>query len=172
MSPLFVYLEGNEVDRTMAERSQQAQRVYDALEAPVLELGLELIDVAFVKEGPSRILRIYIDKTGGVGIDDCSDVSKMADPIIDNELNITSHDFLEVSSPGLERPLKTQRDFERYQGEHVEIKLFRAIDGKKLFTGKLAPCNEETIGIFDESDVLFRINRSDVARVKRIVHFE
>lgn len=156
----------------MAERSQLAQRVFDALQQPVSQMGIELVDVEFVKEGSSRYLRIYIDKTGGVSIDDCSGVSRLADPIIDNDLKISAHDYLEVSSPGLERPLKSGRDFERYQGEWVEIKLYKAVDGQKTMTGRLAPCSEKEISIIGENEVLISFDRTEVAKIKRIVHFE
>lgn len=156
----------------MAGRSKLAQQVYDALEQPVSRMELELVDVEFVKEGSSRYLRIYIDKTGGVSIDDCTNVSRMADPIIDHDLKISAHDYLEVSSPGLERPLKSDRDFERYQGEWVEIKLYKAVDGRKVITGRLAPCTAQEISVIDEKEKRASFSRTDVARIKRIVHFE
>lgn len=156
----------------MAERSQLAQRVFDALEQPVSQMKLELVDVEFVKEGASRYLRIYIDKPGGVSIDNCTDVSRMADPIIDHDLKISAHDYLEVSSPGLERPLKSDRDFARYQGEWVEIKLYKSIEGRKTIAGRLAPCSSQEISLIDENENPVSFNRTDVARVKRIIHFE
>ena len=156
----------------MADRSQQAQKVFDALEKKVEQMGLELVDVVFVKEGSSRFLRLFIDKKGGVSIDDCSDVSRMADPVIDEELKISSHDYLEVSSPGLERPLKTLKDYERYQGELVELKLYKSVDGEKTYQGYLEPCTEDHISISMEDGVIKTFNRSDISRVKRIILFE
>lgn len=156
----------------MAERSQQAQRVFDALESRIAEMGIELIDVAFVKEGSSRFLRIFIDKKGGVSLDDCTEVSHMADPVIDDELKITSHDYLEVSSPGLERPLKTQRDFERYEGEWIEVKLYQAQDGRKIFEGTLMPSTAETVVIKTNDGEELKFNMVDVARVRRMIKFD
>lgn len=156
----------------MADRSQQAQRVFDALEQKIAEMGFELVDVAFVKEGPSRFLRIFIDKKGGISLEDCTEVSHMADPVIDEELKITSHDYLEVSSPGIDRPLKTSADFVRYLGETVEIKLYQAIDGTKVFEGSLLPCSENTISIETDEGKPLSFARDSVARVKRVIRFD
>lgn len=156
----------------MAERSQQAQRVFEALESRIAEMGLELIDVVFVKEGSSRFLRIFIDKKGGVSLDDCTDVSHMADPIIDDELKISSHDYLEVSSPGLERPLKTIRDFERYEGEWVEIKLYQAQEGRKIFEGELMPSTSDTVVIKTDNGEVLSFKTADAARIKRMIKFD
>lgn len=156
----------------MAERSPTAQRVMDATAAMIAALGLELVDVELVREGQSRILRLIIDKPGGVDHEDCSTVSRLADPIIDGQLQLRSHDYLEVSSPGLERPLKTERDFIRYRGEWVEVSLYQALEGKKKFTGRLAACDGQTISLEPEKDQPARqFTREQVAKVKRIVRF-
>lgn len=155
----------------MADRSPVAQKVFDAAASRIEEMGLELVDVEIVREGQSRILRLYIDKQGGVDLDDCSRVSQMIDPIIDNELNLHNHDYLEVSSPGLERPLKTERDFARYQGEWVEVTLYKAMDGKKKFQGTLEPCTTETINIGLEDQTVKQFPREQVAKVKRMIRF-
>lgn len=156
----------------MAERSQQAQRVFEALESRIAEMGIELIDVAFVKEGSSRFLRIFIDKKGGVSLDDCTDVSHIADPIIDDELKISSHDYLEVSSPGLERPLKNIKDFERYEGEWVEIKLYQAQEGRKIFEGELMPSTSDTVVIKTDNGEVLSFKTADAARIKRMIKFD
>jgi len=145
--------------------------VFDAASARIAALGLELVDVEMVREGQSRILRLYIDKPGGVNLEDCSRVSQMIDPIIDNELNLHGHDYFEVSSPGLERPLKTDRDFQRYQGEWVELTLYRAEDGKKKFQGTLAPCPSGLISISLEDGTIRQFPREQAAKVKRMIKF-
>lgn len=105
---------------------------------PAVEsLGLELIDVEYLKEGSKWILRLYIDKKGGVGLDDCEAVSRKVEPLLDEQDPIRDPYVFEVSSPGLERPLKTERDFERYQGEAVEVSLYAPRNGSKQFTGLL-----------------------------------
>ena len=83
----------------MAGRVNLAQKVMDATAAPIAGLGLELVDVELVREGQSVFLRLYIDKQGGVGLDDCTAVSQLVDPLIDQQLDIHVHDYLEVSSP-------------------------------------------------------------------------
>ncbi len=153
----------------MPNRSRVAQMVYDAALPEVESLGLELVDVEMVKSGQKRILRIYIDKRGGVSLDDCTDVSRVMDPLIDHQLQIKEHDFFEVSSPGLERPLKTDQDLARYQGEWVEVSLYRGVDGQKKFKGRLEPFTKEAIVILMEDNVAKHFARDQVARVKRIL---
>jgi ribosome maturation factor RimP len=156
----------------MAERSKNAQLVYDAIVEKVTAAGVDLIDVEYVREGPSTFLRIYIDKDGGVSLDDCTAVSHLVDPIIDDELKLTSHDYLEVSSPGLERPLKTDRDLVRYRGSRVEVSLYKALDGSKKFQGLLAPCTPEQIVLNQEDGSQLLFEREQVAKIKRIVRFD
>lgn len=155
----------------MAERSKNAQRVFDAIEPLILPLGMDLIDVAFVREGKSMFLRVFIDKDGGVAIDDCTAVTRIIDPVIDQTLKIDSHDYLEVSSPGLDRPLKTDRDFNRYQDQWVELSLYQPWQGKKKWSGKLAPCRPDTVVIRLEDDSVLSFTREQVAKVSRMVRF-
>lgn len=89
------------------------------------ENGLEIVDVEFIKEGPNWYLRIYIDKPGGVLITDCEKLSRYIDPILDQENFISQQYILEVSSPGLTRPLKKDKDFERHIDKFIELKLFK-----------------------------------------------
>ena len=155
----------------MAARPGAAQRIMEAVAQPIADLGLDLVDVEMVREGKAMILRIFIDKTGGVSMDDCTQVTHLVDPLIDTQLNIHEHDFLEVSSPGLERPLKTDRDFARYQGEWIELSRYKAVDGRKKLEGRLAPCTAETIGLELDDGTLLSIPRQEVARVKRLIRF-
>ncbi len=136
---------------------------------PIVEqLGLELIDCEYKKEGGTRVLRIYIDRKGGVGLDDCEAVSKGVEPLLDSADLIDEQYTFEVSSPGLDRPLKTDRDFERYAGEDVEVSLYAQQDGKKKYAGKLIGKNGDTVTI--ESDGTAKeFNMKDVARVKRTI---
>lgn len=111
--------------------------VYGLIEPVVQSLGVTLWDVRFVKEGASYYLRVYIDKEGGVGIDDCVAVSHAIDPIIDEADPIDKQYYLEVCSPGIERELTRDRHFLMANGCNVTVKLFSAIDGKKELTGTL-----------------------------------
>lgn len=113
---------------------------------PVVErLGLELVDVEFVKEGASWYLRVYIDKPGGIEVDDCQAVSGQVSDLLDQHDPITQAYYLEVSSPGLDRPLKKDKDFEKYTGELIKLNTYAPLDGKKSFTGKLLGLQDDGI---------------------------
>ena len=101
------------------------------------ELGLELWDVEYVREAGQWVLRIYVDKDGGVGIDDCEAVSKALDPLLDETDPIPDSYVFEVSSAGAERELKRPQDFDRFLGSPVEVRLYRAQDGSKTHIGTL-----------------------------------
>ncbi len=96
-------------------------------------LGYELVDVCLDKEDSGKYLRIYIDREEGITLDDCERYHRAIQP----QLESYDYDFLEVSSPGIDRPLKKDRDFERAMGMEVEIRLFKALDGCKEFQGEL-----------------------------------
>lgn len=118
--------------------------------APIAErLGLTIWDVRYVKEGASWFLRIFIDKDGGVGIDDCEAFSRAIDKPLDDAEIISESYFLEVSSPGLNRSLTRLEHFERYKGFEIAVKLIRPIDGEKLFFGTLQDASDGEITISD-----------------------
>lgn len=156
----------------MANRPKTAQLIYDAIEPVVRELGLELVDVEMTTENSARFLRIYIDRKGGVTIDECAKVSERIDTIIEQDLQITTHDYLEVSSPGLDRPLKDERDFARYVDCWVEVGLYKARDGQKKFLGWLLPLTDDHITIRTEDGAVLTFERSEAAKVKRAVRFD
>ena len=114
-----------------------AQKVRDLALPLAKEQGLDLWDVEYVKEAGQWYLRVYIDKDGGVGIDDCESFSRAFDPILDAEDPIEDSYIFEVSSAGAERTLKRPSDFEKFLGSDVEVKLYKAVDGLKAYTGKL-----------------------------------
>ncbi|EUJ31746.1 ribosome maturation protein RimP [Listeria floridensis FSL S10-1187] len=101
------------------------------------ELGFELVDLAFEKEGKNWFLRIFIDKEGGIDIDECALVSEKVSEKLDESDPITQNYFLEVSSPGAERPLKKEADFEKAVGEYVHVTAYEQIDGRKMWEGTL-----------------------------------
>ena len=117
--------------------AKTADIVYNLIEPTVRALGITLWDVRFVKEGASYYLRVYIDKEGGVGIDDCVAVSHAIDPIIDEADPIDKQYYLEVCSPGIDRELTRDEHFSAAEGEKITVKLFSAVDGKKELTGTL-----------------------------------
>ena len=114
-----------------------AERVYSLIEETVKNEGVTLWDVRFLKEGANWYLRVFIDKPEGISIDDCTAVSHAIDPIIDEADPIDKSYFLEVCSPGIERELTRPWHYEAVLGEKIKIKLYKALDGKKEFTGLL-----------------------------------
>ena len=133
--------------------------------------SFELVDVEFIKEGSSWYLRIYIDKPGGITIGDCQVVSEEISDILDKEDPIPHSYFLEVSSPGLDRPLKKESDFERFKGELVEVKVFKPIEGKKIFEGELVGYKDNKIIIKKNGNELMEFERDKVALVRRVIKF-
>ena len=112
------------------------------------ELGYEWIDLELVKEPAGRFLRFYIDKEGGISLDDVEAFHRKIQPYAEN----IDYDYMEVSSPGIDRPLKKERDFERAQGKEIEVKLYKPVDGAKLFTGILIGLEDGKIVIEDGSE--------------------
>ena len=122
----------------MAKSGKRLEELVEELAAPhAAALGLELVGVELVKEGAHRYLRVYIDKEGGVGFDDCEALSRVVDARLDEILPNPPYDFFEVSSPGLERPLKREADFARYSGHKVVVTTYAPVDGQKSFVGEL-----------------------------------
>ena len=154
----------------MAGRSKTAQQAFELAEPVAAGYGLDLVDCEYKKEGPYMFLRVYIDKRGGIAVDDCELVSRALDPIFDEKL-ISNHDYFEVSSPGLDRPLKTEADFCRYSGEEADVSLFRSRDGQKKFTGLIAGADGTGFSLeIDGVCVVFQYE--EVASCKRVIHFD
>lgn len=138
---------------------------------PILEENhFELADMEYIKEAGSWYLRAYIDKEGGITIDDCELVSRAFSDLLDQEDFIEDSYILEVSSPGLLRPLKKDRDFQRKLGERIEIKTFAAVDGKKEFEGVLKGFEKDSITVeTDDGEKVFQ--RNALALVRPYVEF-
>ncbi len=130
---------------------------------------LELVDVEYVKER-DWYLRVFLDKESGIEIDDCQWVSEQLEGKLDETDLIKDHYYLEVSSPGLDRPLKKERDFIRHAGDKVEIKTYEAIDGKKLFTGKLIGLTAGNIELEADGQSL-SIPQTKVALIRLHIEF-
>ncbi len=134
----------------------------NAVEKAVLELteelaekqGVYVVDVSYKKENGERFLRFFLDKPGGVGIDDCEAFSRAAETLLDEKDLIPEAYLLEVSSPGVDRKLRTEREFLWYLGREVEVKLYRAADGKKEFSGILSDYQDETAWIESEGETI------------------
>ena len=126
--------------------NEQILRKVEGILLPVVEqAGLELVDVEYTKEGGRWYLRIFIDKPEGITHEDCCYVSEQIDPLLDEKVPMSQAYTLEVSSPGIERPLKKLADFQRFAGKEAVISTFMAIDGRKKFTGTLKGVREHYI---------------------------
>ena len=133
--------------------------------------GFELVDVEYVKEGSTWYLRAYIDKPGGIDINDCEKVSRRLSDLLDEKDYIEDAYILEVSSPGLGRPLKKEKDFKRSMGEEVEIRTYRMIDKQKEFTGVLTGYDADTVTIAMEDETEKTFDRSDIALIRLAFDF-
>ena len=141
------------------------------LATPIAESrGLELVDVEYNKEGENWILRVFIDKEAGISIEDCQEVSRDLEGQLDVNNPIEQSYLLEVSSPGLDRPLKDAQDFERFAGRLIDISTYAPVDGSKEFTGKLLGLEGEEIKIEVEGEIII-IPRGKVAKTKLAVEF-
>lgn len=155
----------------MSRKEVYEQRTEEILQPIMEKNGFELWDVEYVKEGNNWYLRAYIDKPGGIMINDCEVVSRELSDILDTEDFIEGAYILEVSSPGLGRPLKKDKDFERSIGEEVEIRTYRAIDRQKEFVGILKEFDKETVTIQYENEEIKTFDRSDIALVRLAFDF-
>ncbi|MBB6452885.1 ribosome maturation factor RimP [Salirhabdus euzebyi] len=127
---------------------KKVTEITEELVMPILEeMQLELVDVEFAKEGKNWYLRVFVDKEGGVDIEECGKVSEQLSEKLDEEEPIADPYYLEVSSPGVERPLKKEEDFKRNQGKNVYVKLYQAIDGEKEFEGVLQSFENDIVTI-------------------------
>ncbi len=134
-------------------KGQQAEVVRALVEPVVVYAGMELIDVEYGREPSGVILRLTIDKPGGVTVDDCSYISRLAGDLLDAKDSVPGSYNLEVSSPGINRPLQKKDDFERFAGQKVLIKTRELIDGRKNFKGILNGTRDDFIVISSEKTV-------------------
>ena len=142
----------------------------EALLKPILDdKGFELWDIEYVKEGADYYLRAYIDKPGGITIDDCVDVSRALSDELDRDDFIPDAYILEVSSPGLGRTLKKDRDYERSVGKKIEVKTYKPVDGCKEFTGELVSFDKSSIEIRTDDGLSRSFGRADIAKANLYV---
>jgi ribosome maturation factor RimP len=148
-------------------------RVVDVVKELVLpiiqEHRLELVDIEFIKEGQDWFLRVYIDKEGGVTLDDCQLVSEFLSCQLDDVNPIEQSYYLEVSSPGLDRPLKTEQDFEKYKGRKIEVYLYQSLEGKKVIEGELLGLRETDVVVRTHDNKEIQISRDKISKIKLAV---
>lgn len=142
-----------------------------ALALPVVEAaGCTLWDVEYVREAGSYYLRIYIDKDGGVSIDDCEKVSRELDPVLDEADPIPDSYIFEVGSPGAERELKRPSDFEKFIGSEIEIRTYKPVDGRKSFVGILKAFKDGDVTVSD-GNTEKTLTKTEIAKVRLHVSF-
>ena len=155
----------------MSRREEYEQQA-EALLAPIVEnMDFELVDVEYVKEAGNWYLRGYIDKPGGITVNDCEAVSRIFSDRLDEKDFIDDAYILEISSPGLGRPLKKEKDFERSLGEEVEIRTYRAIDRQKEFIGILKNFDKDTVTIEYDDEETKTFDRADIALIRLAFDF-
>lgn len=144
----------------------------EAFLMPLMEENhFELVDVEYVKEGGNWYLRAYIDKEGGININDCEAISRRLSDWLDKEDFIEESYILEVSSPGLGRPLKKDKDFDRSMGKDVEVRLFKAVDKQKEYRGALEAYDKNTVTIRTEEEQTVTFDRSNIALIRLAFDF-
>ena len=155
----------------MSKNKTYEARTEELLKPITEEHGVEIYDVEYVKEGSEWYLRAYIDKPGGVTIDDCENVSRALSAKLDENDFIEDAYILEVSSPGLGRALKKDKHLEKSIGEEVEIRTFRPINHEKQFTGTLKRFDADNIVIEDEDETELTFARTDIALIRLAFDF-
>lgn len=154
----------------MTRREEYESKTESYLLPLMQEHQFELVDVEYVKEAGTWYLRAYIDKEGGITVDDCEVISRKLGDWLDEKDFISDSYILEVSSPGLGRPLKKEKDFKRSIGKDVEIRLYRAREKQKEFTGMLKAYDETSVTIeCDGEDLVFE--KADIALIRLALDF-
>ena len=148
-------------------RSESYEAKTEQLIQPLIDANnFELVDVEFVKEGSDWYLRVYIDKDGGITVDDCELISRAFNEILDREDYISEQYIFEVSSTGLMRPLKKEKDDKRSVGKLIDIKLYKPVDKCKEFTGVLDSYDKDTVTIKMDDDTQKTFDRSNLAMIR------
>ncbi len=155
----------------MTKREEYEMKTEQLLEPILKEFQFELYDVEFVKEAGTFYLRAFIDKEDGITINDCEIVSRRLSDLLDQKDFIPDSYILEVSSPGLGRQLKKDKHLEKSIGEEVELKLFKAIEKQKEFSGILESFTEEVLVIQEENGTLIEFERNNIAMVRLAINF-
>ena len=148
----------------------KADELYSLLEPLVTEAGYKCKDVTFEKSGKNWVLTVYIDNDEGISLEDCETVSQILSPFLDETDPIEPSYLLEVSSPGIDRPLKTDEDLEENIGEIVDVKLYSKVDGQKTYQGNLESFDSDTITIeTDKKKISF--NKDNISKISPAVIF-
>ena len=155
----------------MGKKESYESRVEKHLLPLMEEHGFELVDVEYVKEAGTWYLRAYIDKEGGIAVDDCEVINRQLGDWLDKEDFISESYILEVSSPGLGRPLKKEKDYVRSMGKEVEVRLYKAIDRQKEFTGILSAYDDKTVTLSMEDGSTQTFEKAGIALIRLAFDF-
>ncbi len=155
----------------MSRHEIYEQKAAELLEPILADMDFELVDVEYVKEAGTWYLRSYIDKPGGITVDDCEAVSRQFSDRLDQEDFIEDSYIMEVSSPGLDRPLKKDKDFERNLGREVEIRTYRPIEKEKEFYGILCAYDDNSVTIEREDQKQMNFLKKDMALIRPALDF-
>lgn len=155
----------------MSRHEIYEQRAEELLEPILADMNFELVDVEYVKEAGTWYLRSYIDKPGGITVDDCEAVRRQFSDRLDQEDFIEDSYIMEVSSPGLDRPLKKDKDFERNLGREVEIRTYRPIEKEKEFYGILCAYDDNSVTIEREDKKQMNFLKKDMALIRPALDF-
>lgn len=155
----------------MSKRESYEARTEELITPITQRMNFELVDVEYVKEGGTWYLRAYIDKEGGITVNDCEAVAREMNEILDKEDFVEDSYVFEVSSPGLGRPLKKEKDYIRSMGKEVEIRTYRAINREKEFYGVLSAYDEKTVTIETEAGENMTFEKSDIALIRLAFDF-
>ncbi len=155
----------------MSRREIYEQKTEELLVPIIEEYQFELVDVEYVKEGGTWYLRAYIDKEGGITVDDCELVSRRMSQLLDEKDYIEDSYVFEVSSPGLGRPLKKEKDYARSIGKELEIRTYRAINKEKEFYGILKYYDESTVTIEMEDETEMTFAKAEIALIRLAFDF-
>lgn len=144
------------------------QRIWGIIEPVLGQHGYELIEVAFAQEGSRFILRIFIDAEGGITLDDCASATQLLNPVLDEAEPIEGSYYLELSSPGIDRPVRKEADFIRFRGEPVRLRSVAPVRGRKKFTGTLVDFRDGLIVLDCDGDTYeVHIENLDRANLNR-----
>lgn len=155
----------------MTDISTIRDRVFELIEPLLYDMGYELVEVEYLSIYGRWVLRLYIDKENGVTIDDCADVSRELGDIIDIK-EIIDHEYvLEVSSPGLNRPLRREKDFVKATGSKIKLKMKQAVNGQKSFTGILKKCADRTV-FLESSGNIIELPFNDIEKSNMVYDFD
>ena len=146
---------------TVKDAQRVAQRLAD-------EMQFELVDVELVKEPTGRFLRFFIEKPDGISLDDLEAYHRRIQPLVET----VDYDYMEVSSPGVDRPLKNPRDFERAAGMRVEVRTYKPVMGGKYFTGELAGLEDGVITVNGDGGDVLQFGQKEVALIRPLIEFD